>query len=415
MIGKLLTKLGLSPEQQKILALVFKISCACCIVAVAGSWGLRTALIAIKSKQAAEKSSPAAERYAFFEKKSKDLLPIDIDAHEFMADYYLKIGRPQKSIDHILRVLPLQSSNRKLKVQLATAYLQSGQYKSAYEEFLKLSGSDTNDEFSPVIAARTGLTLFYLGNIQGSIDNLVKCVSSYPRCAEAPCYLGEVEAATEGPLTDALKPSEAEANFRKSLHVDSGYVEAWYQLARYCMSRNDYTSSRAYLLKILDIEPLNAKTHARLGMVYYYLDEPEMAKKSYTTALALNPDDYNTRYNLGELYYSKYEDNANALDEFKKALEGNPLHAQANFRVGVICLGNNMVKEAVRYLEAARVTDQKNIRVLLQLGVAYEKLEMKDEALRTYRLILDFDALNQVAQQKVKLLSSGQQISDHNR
>jgi len=32
---------------------------------------------------------------------------------------------------------------------------------------------------------------------------------------------------------------------------------------------------------------------------------------------------------------------------------------------------------------------------------------MKDEALRTYRLILDFDALNQVAQQKVKLLSSG--------
>jgi len=77
-------------------------------------------------------------------------------------------------------------------------------------------------------------------------------------------------------------------------------------------------------LRILDIEPLNAKTHARLGMVYYYLDEPEMAKKSYTTALALNPNDYNTHYNLGELFYSKYEDNGSALDEFKKTLEGNP-------------------------------------------------------------------------------------------
>jgi hypothetical protein len=85
MIGKLLTKLGLNAEQQKILALVFKISCAGCILAVAGSWGLQTALIKIKTKQAAEKSSPSAERYAFFEKKSKDLLPIDIDAHEFMA------------------------------------------------------------------------------------------------------------------------------------------------------------------------------------------------------------------------------------------------------------------------------------------------------------------------------------------
>jgi tetratricopeptide (TPR) repeat protein len=407
MIGKLLTKLGLSAEQQKILALVFKISCAGCIIAVAGSWGLQTALIKIKTKHEAEKSSPSAERYTFFEKKSKDLLPIDIDAHEFMADYYLKNDQPQKSIDHILRVLPLQSSNRKLKLQLATAYLQSSQYKSAYEEFSKLSDADTNDEFSAPIAARMGLTLFYLGNIRGSVDKLDKCISSFPRCAEAPCYLGEVEAATEGPPTDASKVSEPEANFRKSLQIDSGYVEAWYQLARFCMSRGDYTRSRTYLLRILDIEPLNAKTHARLGMVYYYLDEQEMAKKSYITALALNPNDYNTHYNLGELYYSKYEDNGSALDEFKKTLEGNPLHAEANFRVGVICLGNNMVKEAVRYLESANASDPKNVRVLLQLGVAYEKLDMKDEALRTYRLILDFDALNQVAQQKVKLLSSG--------
>jgi tetratricopeptide (TPR) repeat protein len=142
-------------------------------------------------------------------------------------------------------------------------------------------------------------------------------------------------------------------------------------------------------------------------MVYYYLDEPEMAKKSYTTALALNPHDYNTHYNLGELYYSKYNDNADALDEFKKALEGNPSHAEANFRAGVICLGNNMAKEAVGYLESARASDPKNIRLLLQLGVAYERLDMKDEALSTYRLILDFDPLNQVAGQKVKLLSSG--------
>jgi tetratricopeptide (TPR) repeat protein len=407
MIEKLLTKLGMNPEQQKMLARVFKISFSGCIIAVAGSWGLQTALIKIKIKQAAEKSSPSAERYAFFEKKSKDLLPIDIDAHEFMADYYLKNEQPQKSIDHILRVLPLQTSNRKLHLQLATAYLQSAQYTSANEEFSKLSNADTNDEFSPAIAARMGLTLFYLGNIRGSIERLNKCISTFPRCAEAPCYLGEVEAATEGTSTDASKVSEAESNFRKSLEIDSSYVEAWYQLARFRMSRGDYTRSRAYLLKILDIEPLNAKTHARLGMVYYYLDEPEMAKKSYATALALNPNDYNTHYNLGELYYSKYEDNASALDEFKKTLQGNPAHAEANFRVGVICLGNNMIKEAVRYLESANASDQKNVRVLLQLGVAYEKLDMKDEALRTYRLILDFDALNQVARQKVKLLSSG--------
>jgi len=131
-----------------------------------------------------------------------------------------------------------------------------------------------------------------------------------------------------------------------------------------------------------------------------------MAKKSYQTALALNPGDYNTHYNLGELYFVKYEDNASALDEFKKTLAGKPDHGEANFRVGVICLGNNMTKEAAFYLEKAREASPKNIRVLLQLGVTYEKLELKDEALRIYRLILDSDPYNQVAAQKIKLLST---------
>jgi Flp pilus assembly protein TadD len=58
-------------------------------------------------------------------------------------------------------------------------------------------------------------------------------------------------------------------------------------------------------------------------------------------------------------------------------------------------------------LEKAREASPKNVRVLLQLAVAYERIDMKDEALNIYRLILDFDALNQVARQKVKLLSSG--------
>jgi tetratricopeptide (TPR) repeat protein len=106
-----------------------------------------------------------------------------------------------------------------------------------------------------------------------------------------------------------------------------------------------------------------------------------MAKKAYQTALALNPNDYNTHYNLGELSYTKYEDDTAALTEFKKNLEGNPAHAEANL--------------------------PKNVRVLLQLGVAYERLDMKDEALSIYRLILDIDAVNQVARQKIKLLSSG--------
>jgi tetratricopeptide (TPR) repeat protein len=400
MIGGFLQKLGLTQGQVALLARIFFISFGICIALVAGAWVIRIATIKAKAKKAVVQTSTVSEMYGYFEKKSRDLLPIDIEAHEFIAEYFLNSDQPQKAIDHILRILPVQKTNRGLMVKLATAYLQSGDYKSALEEFTKLEGSDTTDNLSATIAARKGLTLFYLGDIRASIEYLNKCALDHPRSAEAMCYLGEVEAATSN------APGKAEEYFKKSLAIDSGYVEAWYQQARYCMSRGDYVQSRRSLLKILEIEPLNAKTHARLGMLYYYIDEIESAKKSYQTALALNPGDYNTHYNLGELYFVKYEDNASALEEFKKALAGKPDHGEANFRVGVICLGNNMTKEAVGYLEKAREASPKNIRVLLQLGVAYEKLDLKDEALSTYRLVQECDPYNQVAAQKIKLLST---------
>jgi tetratricopeptide (TPR) repeat protein len=397
----LLAKIGLGDKERLIIAKVFKYSLATAVLIALGTWGIQYALIQKKTqKRTQETNDPTA----FYEKKSKDLLGIDIEAHQFTAQYYLKNDQPQRAIEHILRIIPLQRANRGLKLDLATAYLSSGQYDKALACFSKLieSGTDTNDHLSEPIRARMGLTLFNLGKIRESIEMLDNCISSGSPCAEALCYRGEVEAAV------SRTPSAVEQFFTRSIQMDSSYVEAWYQLARFCMNQGDYSRARICLLHILDLEPLHVKTHSRLGMVYYYLDQPELARKSYCTALALNPGDYNTHYNLGELYYSKFNDEKHALDEFKKAIEGNPQHAEANFKIGLICLSNNMTKEAVTFFEKSRSIDPKNIRVLLQLGVAYEKLTMNLDAAKVYNSILEIDPLNRIARQKSKFLASGQ-------
>jgi len=402
MIAKLLAKLGIGEKEQKIIAKVFKLSLTCAVLIAASAWGIQYLMI---QKKISKRTQEANDPTVFYEKKSKDLLAIDIEAHQFTAQYYLKNDQPQAAIEHILRIIPVQRANRGLKLDLATAYLTAGQYDKAYVCFTKLSESepDSADQMTDLIRARTGLTLFYLGKIRESIEALDKCMTSGKNCAEALCYRGEVEAAV------SVAPSaKAEEFFKKSILADSAYVEAWYQLAREYMNNGDYSRARICLLRVLDIEPLHVKTHSRLGMVYYYLDQPELAKKSYLTALTLNPGDYNTHYNLGELFYSKLNDEKRALDEFKKAIEGNPLHAEANFKIGLICLSNNMAKEAVTFFEKSRAIDPKNLRVLLQLGVAYEKLSMKDDAVRVYASILEMDPLNRIALQKTKLLASGQ-------
>ncbi len=401
MFGKLLTKLGIGEKEQKILFNVFKYSLFSALLVSLCIWLIRYVNIQKnKPKQTVEILDPTI----VYEKNSKDLLPVDVEAHLFTANYYIKNDQAQKAIDHILRVIPLQRTNRELKLELATAYLSSADYQKAYACFTQLieAGSDSIDNISRTVSARMGLTLFYLGRVQASMDTLDSCIKGAPRSAEALCYRGEVEAAVSSSF------QKSQDYFDRAIKLDSNYVEAWYQLARLCMNQGDYGRARICLLRVLEIEPLHVKTHSRLGMVYYYLEQPDMAKKSYLTALALNPGDYNTHYNLGELYYSKFNDSKHALDEFKKALQGNPAHIEANFKIGLICLSNNMTKEAITFFETARSQDPKNIRILLQLAVSYEKISMKEEAKGVYKYILDIDPLNKVAQQKEKLIDSSE-------
>jgi tetratricopeptide (TPR) repeat protein len=139
-------------------------------------------------------------------------------------------------------------------------------------------------------------------------------------------------------------------------------------------------------------------------MVYYYEFNAEQALKSYQTALALNPYDYNTRYNLGELYRTHLEDKENALREFVAAIELNPKHSEANYRAGLICAGNGMMKEAIRYFEASLQNNRQNPRRLLQLAAAYERIGDKATALSIYHEITDIDPLHSVAIQKIRFL-----------
>ena len=370
-----------------------------CFSAVAITWILNSIKARAKSKAIVEHAQPSIEAAAFYAEKSKDLLPVDIEAHNLAAEYYIKTDQSAKAISHLLRIAPLRKADRAFGLQLATAYIQSGMYDYAATELQKQSEVPVADSLTPIVDARYGITLYYLGSLEKSRELLTNCFQKYPTSAEAACYLGQIEAAIKTPS------DTAEALLRTAIELDPRYAEAMYQLARYYMALTKYDKAQTYLQQILDIEPLHVKAHSRLGMVYYYLNQPVLAKKSYETALLLNPSDYNTYYNLGELYYSIFNDSKRALSAFKKTIKLNPTHSEANFKVGLICLGNNMVKEAIRYLEVAKAQEPSNIRILLQLGVAYEKIGLKIEALSQYKEVVELDGLNQVGLQKIKLLS----------
>jgi tetratricopeptide (TPR) repeat protein len=330
---------------------------------------------------------------------SGELQPIDIEAHRLVAEHYGETGRPEKALPHFQRIISLRPKDRELRYEFATTCLDAKDYKQALKEFSALELNKKPDSLTPKIAARKGITLFYLDRIAESKEALKCCLEQSPNTAEAVCFLGQIEA-TEADSAKAL------SHLEQAVSLDPKYVEGWYQLARFRMEHGNYGKAQQLLQRALEIDPLNGKSHARLGMIYYYLDNKILAKKSYLTAIALNPKDFNTLYNLGELYYTAFADTENALREYNATLKVNPDHVDANFKVGLICLRNNMVKESIRYFRNALKTDPENVRILLQLGVAYEKIGDQERALKAYQKVNTVDALNSIAIQKIKYLSN---------
>ena len=391
----ILEKAGLTEKERVLLKKVLRFSCLGCVIVVAGAWGIRKLL---NAQQASSDNLPVLMNLAT---GKGDLLPVDLEAHQIAAELYIKTDRPEKSIEHLQRIVAFKRNDRRILFQLATATLESRQYQSAVQLFQKLLESGETDSLSLSIHARYGLCLYYLGRIEESLAVLRQAFSLDATNPEVSCYLGQVLASQDVHSAEALRHLEDAVGWNKN------FTEGWYQLGRYFMNLGEYEKARIYLLRVLEIEPIHVKTHSRLGMVYYYLNQPAMAKQSYEMALSLNPHDYNTHYNLGELYYSVYNDSMQAAVEFQSALKDNPDHIQANFKMGLICMGNTMAREAVQYFTRVITIDPYNTRAWLQLGSCYEQLGMNQQALQTYQRITSYDALNDVALHKIRILTKG--------
>jgi tetratricopeptide (TPR) repeat protein len=404
---KFLSSLGLAESQQSILLITFGASFVVMILII-----VMTIMIQPRSSATVESDSIPVENIQPHSNLEIPGLPakkesgitatvteLDIHANMFTGQRYLDGNDYENALPYIERVVFLKSSDLHARSLLAEVYLFSGRYEKAERTYDALLSAALPDSLAGITCARKAICAFYEGRRDESFSALTECIEKYPQNAEAYCFLGQIQAMQEMPSTKAL------SNLNKAIELDSSYVEAWYQLARYYMELKEYIKAREYLLIALDINPLHGKSQSRLGMVYYYLDNFELAEKSYQTALALNPSDFNTRYNLGELYYTE-NDSAKAIREFKKTLLYNPGHVDANFKLGLLLLANGMTKEAINHFEQASHNEPRNSRILIQLGVAYEKLGNREKALSIYQSILDFDELNAIALQKVKLLKN---------
>ncbi|MEO7777617.1 MAG: tetratricopeptide repeat protein [Fibrobacteria bacterium] len=320
-----------------------------------------------------------------------------------VAELYAASGDMKRAVTPMRRVMRIPTQDASLLALAADVFLATGNYQEALGAASQLLAANPGDIRVTVQAVEAQ---YRLGRVDKAFADAKALLKSHPGELTMLTTLGGMEV-ERGPNFPGYGKSLSLA-----LKLKPDYAPALYQLGRKSQLEGNYKDAESAFRKVIKHEPQNAKAHGQLGMALYHLGKQKEAEKEYRAELAMNPEDYNTWYNLGELQLA-YAANevfpkiiqgyrADAMECFLKSLEINPDVAEAHFRVGVLLNGNGQYKEAVRHLEAALRLDSRHVPTLVQLSLAFENLKQPERARSYMAKAYELDPFNKVVLFKLK-------------
>ena len=132
------------------------------------------------------------------------------------------------------------------------------------------------------------------------------------------------------------------------------------------------------------------------GQIEYAKGDYEKAVGLLNQAVAINPNDFTIRNNLGaavELANKDYQEELKETEKaLKQALQSNPRDVQRQVELGITYeLQGELAKSADAFEEALKY-DPNRLELYSLLGPIYERQERYDEALRTYQRLEQLDS-----------------------
>jgi len=91
------------------------------------------------------------------------------------------------------------------------------------------------------------------------------------------------------------------------------------------------------LKEIVKKDPKNLPAWVELGNLYFDTDQPKEAIDAYTRYLAVKPDNADIRTDMG-IMYRKLGQFDKAIEEFRKAAQSDPKHANSRYNTGLVLL-----------------------------------------------------------------------------
>jgi tetratricopeptide (TPR) repeat protein len=329
------------------------------------------------------------------------------DALRQLAEIHASRGDLDKAVKPLRKLMVDPGKDVPLLSLATEVFLGTGNYRESLAAARRALRHASPGRVDLKVAAV--MAQYRLGQVEAAMEAAQGFLKEHPKDLDLLTALGTMEIEM-GPA----HPHYGES-LEKALHLKPKHVPALYQAGRKAQLEGDYKDAELAFRKVLKLDPRHAKAHGQLGMALFHLRKEAPARKEFEAALEINPKDYNTWFNLGELHLSEAgregkprrirELRAKAMTCYLKAVEWNPDHAEAHYRAGVLLNGNGQFKEAIRHLEAARKVDARHVPTLIQLAVAYENLKRPERAKAYLERAFELDPFDKIVQFKLKRMT----------
>lgn len=291
------------------------------------------------------------------------------------ADDYLSQGRYKEAKIYYGKALQIDPQMASAHFGLARSAMQSGDVKTAYQEFLRTTAIDANNTDAQLAV---GEILLAGGAKRESRDKAMEVLSQHPDnsraellLANADLALGDLDAAlAEAGKAVELTPGQgithvnlsvmqerkkdfagAEASLLKAAEVDpkSGMVQI--ALGSFYQRREKFVEAETALQRAIQLEPKNPLPRGLLALMYVRNNRPDKAEEVLKQAKSDINDNPNGYRMLGE-YYVRRGNLDKGIEEFAS------LHKEHSKEAGVTLTCAELLATAKRYDEATALTNE---------------------------------------------------------
>jgi len=228
-----------------------------------------------------------------------------------------------------------------------------------------------------------GLTFVAQGQINSAIKAFRQAVYLNSGYAEAYFNLA-LASATRGDFGAAIE------NYKHCLRLNPEHVETCYNLANTLMRTNDINAAIGAYENVIRLDPHHAPAFNNLGIALKKCARMTEAINKFKQAIELNPDFAEAYNNLGNVFFEE-KGMDDAVINFEMAIRIKPNYAEAYSNLGILYLETERPPRAIAAFQRYLHLQPDDAAALNNLGNAYYQQGQVTEAISCYRRSLQLN------------------------